>query len=342
VLFTVGALLIRVISGAHHRKADLSISAADDQYCLRSLLVGKLPAMKWRKILRVLGVGSLLGLIVFVVVAWIVGGSLIASTNCDVGPPPADLSVVATTIASDSGSRIATWYIPTKGASATIVLLHPIRGTRRSMLGRARLFHDAGYSIVMVDLQAHGESAGESITLGHQERHDVVAAIEFAREKNPQHRIGVVGRSLGGAAALLGSPLDIDALVVESVYPTISEAVHNRIAMRAGPLAYVLSPTLLCQLRPRLGISLSELRPIDHIAECGCPVLVASGERDRHTSMKETQRLYEAANEPKQLAVFKGAGHINLMDHDPEQYTDEVLGFLNTYLIVSPPAEIDF
>jgi fermentation-respiration switch protein FrsA (DUF1100 family) len=242
------------------------------------------------------------------------------------------LSVEVAKIDSDSGSSLATWYIPAKDAHATIILLHAIRGSRLDMLGRARLFHDAGYTVVMIDLQAHGESPGQHITVGYLERFDARAAVNFAREKDPANKIAVVGCSLGGAAAVLASPLDIDAAVLESVYPTIEEAVHNRIAARLGPLSYILSPILIRELQFRSGISPSELRPIDHMAELQCPVLVASGDADRHTTPAETERMFAAASEPKQLVFFKGAAHVDLQSYDAEQYKREVLPFLEEYL----------
>ena len=152
------------------------------------------------------------------------------------------------------------------------------------------------------------------------------------------HRIAIVGWSLGGAATLLASPLDIDALVLESVYPTISEAVHNRISMRLGPLSYVLSPILVWELQIRSGITPSELCPIDHIADVDCPVLIASGDADQHTTFAEAQRMFDTAREPKQLVVFQGATHTDLLEFNRKQYEDEVLPFLATYL-ASPKAE---
>jgi alpha-beta hydrolase superfamily lysophospholipase len=290
--------------------------------------------MKWRKIRRWVSISCGVALAAFIVAAWFVGGSLVASANRVVGPPPSGLNVVAATLSSDSGSRIATWYIPAQAenSQATVILLHPFGGNRHSMLERAELFHDAGYAIVMVDLQAHGESPGGHITVGFLERHDVRAAVDYSQTKNPGHRIAIVGCSLGGAAALLASPLDIDAMVLESVYPTISEAVRNRVAGRVGLLSYILSPALLCQLPLRLGISTSELCPIDHMADVGCPVLVACGSRDRHTTLAETQRLYASAAEPKKLVVFQGAPHTDLMSYNPAQYAEEVLGFLRSHL----------
>lgn len=291
--------------------------------------------MKRRRLLRWGLLMLALFMVVFAGASWVVGGRLVAPALRTVGPPPADLPVESISIESKSGATLAGWYIPADNATATVVLLHPIRGDRRAMLTRARLLHDAGYAALLVDLQAHGESPGEHITIGHLERHDAEAAVAYLRRRTPDHKVGVVGRSLGGAAAVLASPLEIDALVLESVYPTIDEAVHDRLAMRLGPLHHVLAPALLVQLSPRLGISTADLRPIDRINAAGCPVLVAAGDQDRHTTLAETERLFAQASEPKTLVIFSGAGHVDLLAHDPVLYKDQIVRFLDANL--QPP-----
>jgi alpha-beta hydrolase superfamily lysophospholipase len=200
------------------------------------------------------------------------------------------------------------------------------------MLDRARLLHAKGFATVMIDLQAHGESPGDSITVGHLEKHDVRAAVEYARRKHPTQPIGVIGVSLGGAAAVLASPLDIDALVIESVYPDIDAAIHNRVAARLGLLSAVPSELLLVQLQPRLGISRSELRPIDHIPNVGCPVLVASGTDDLHTTALETQAIFDAARDPKELWLVDGAAHVDLLKFGRAEYHNRIVGFLKRHL----------
>lgn len=292
---------------------------------------GRLQLNRWLRI------GAVLIIVGALIANWYLANALIAPAPHHVGPPPSDLPFEATSIFSESGSTLATWYLPAANSTATLVLLHPIRADRRAMISRARLFHDAGYAVVLIDFQAHAESPGGHITSGYIERHDARAAVEFAKKRNPNHRIGVVGWSLGGAATLLASPLDIDALVLESVYPSISEAVHDRVAMRLGPLSYVLTPVLLTEFRLRLGISPADLRPIDHIAGVGCPVLVASGDLDQHTTLAETQALFAAAAEPKRLVIFQGAAHSDLLAYNPEQYEREVLPFLAANLLPQKP-----
>ncbi|MBU2570128.1 MAG: alpha/beta hydrolase [Gammaproteobacteria bacterium] len=274
----------------------------------------------------------LLGLVFVTVAAWQAGSILIAPAHRNVDKPNLDFPVYDARLNSESGAEIAVWYVPADRAEATVILLHPVRSDRRAMLGRARLFHRAGYAVVLIDLQAHGESTGRHITFGYIERHDVSAAVAYARKLNPRHRIGIVASSLGGAAALMASPLPIDALVLESVYTTIEDAAKNRLAMLTGPLSTLLTPLLLWQLKPRLGVSSSELRPIDFMAKIEAPVLIANGEIDQHTPIAQARQLFDTADTPKQWVVFKGAVHTDLLAFNAKHYENEVLPFLDRYL----------
>jgi len=122
---------------------------------------------------------------------------------------------------------------------------------------------------------------------------------------------------------------DVDVIVLESVYPTVTEAVHNRIQMRLGFLHHVVAPLFLIQLKPRLDISPHQLRPIAELQNIQCPILIASGDRDAHTTIAETNRMFAAANEPKKRVIFDGAGHVDLLAHDPTKYEDDLLGYIN-------------
>lgn len=277
-----------------------------------------------------------LGLVVLViaggVAAWVAGGRLIAPRNQIVGNPPEDFPATSFTLQSESGSTIQGWHLAAENSDGVLVLLHPIGGSRMAMLGRAQLLKQHGYSVVMIDLQAHGESPGDAITLGHLEKHDSRAAVEFARKNHPDEPIGVIGVSLGGASALLASPLNIDALILESVYPDIQRAVHNRVAARLGSLATIPAQLLLAQLQPRLGISATDLRPIDSMPRVGCPVFVVSGSEDAHTTASETEEMFHAAEEPKSLWLVDGAAHVNLHEAAAEEYEQRVLAFLQQHL----------
>lgn len=271
-------------------------------------------------------------LIAGVLVSWIVAGRLVAPNNYVIGDPPSDLPAEAISLPSQSGTKVAGWHVSARLPRGVVVLLHGYGGSRLSMLDRARWLAAEGYATVLIDLQAHGESQGAHITIGHLEKHDVVAAVEYAKSQHPDLPIGVLGVSLGGASALLATPLNVDALVLESVFPNIEAAVHNRVSARIGFLSYVPAELLLIQMKPRFGISVDDLRPIDFVANAGCPVFVMSGSNDLHTTATETERIYEAAIEPKQLWLVDGAAHVDLLVASPEEYRKRVLSFLNKHL----------
>lgn len=284
--------------------------------------------MNWRRIRNWFFTIAALGTVAILLTSWGVAGSLVAPAKRVVGDPPNDFPAASVEIQSKSGATLAGWHLALPNSNATAILLHPIRGDRRSMLSRARLMRRHGYSTLLVDLQAHGESTGDNITVGHLEQHDVSAAVEFVRDVAPNQKVVIIGRSLGGASTVFANP-DVNAIVLESVYPTVNDAVHNRVQMRLGFLHHAIAPLLLAQLKPRLDVSPSQLRPIDHLGEIQCPILIASGDCDEHTTLSETNRLFDAANEPKKLVIFNDAAHVDLLAHDPAKYENEIIGYIN-------------
>lgn len=292
-------------------------------------------APKWKRALKRTGIVLAVLLVVGLVTSYFVAGTLIAASPRSVRVPT-DIPVEPFTVPSKSGSTLAGWHVPGRPGRGVVVLVHGIRGTRASMLPRARILWRNGYSTVLVDLQAHGESRGERITLGHFERHDVRAAVKHARSLHPDEPIAVLGVSLGGASAVLASPLEIDALVLESVFPTVERAIHNRVEHQLGPwLGWLPSKLLLVQLGPRLGVSPGELRPIDFVGGVGCPVFVMSGYDDEHTTREDTALLFAAAGEPKQLWCAPGIGHEDFLVRLGEEYSVRLIRFLDTHMKVN-------
>ncbi len=206
--------------------------------------------------------------------------------------------------------------------------MHGIRGNRTDLVDRVSLFQGLGFSVMVFDFQAHGESDGDAITFGAKESLDAIAAVQYVRLQQPSTPVLALGVSLGGAAALLAGPaLDADMLIVESVYSTIRQAVKNRLNMRL-PFSGNLARTLLLQLQPRLGITPEVLSPVNAAENVNVPVLVMSGSLDIHTLPCETEAIYRAIPGDKKLHFFAGAAHQNLARFDTVGYRDVVTKFV--------------
>jgi fermentation-respiration switch protein FrsA (DUF1100 family) len=263
-----------------------------------------------------------------------VGGQLVAPRPMVVGPPPADLHAVPVLIESKP-NPIHGWWIAGHADQGSVLLLHGIRANRTAMLGRARMLAKHGYSVLLIDLQAHGESPGDAITLGLRESTGVQAAREWIGRRHPGKHIAAIGVSLGGASVLLGpSPSGFDAVVLEAVYPDARQALRNRMAMRFGAGAPLLSKLLEVQVKPRLGISVDRLRPIDRIAAIGAPVMIIAGGRDQHTTAAESAALFAKAQYPKEYWLLPQAAHQDFQSLDPAGYETRVAGFLRRHLAI--------
>ena len=250
-----------------------------------------------------------------------------------VGPPPVDFSAQTVRIPTTPGQFVVGWFAPGQATRGMVLLLHGVRADRTQMLGRARSLSRLGYAVLLIDLPAHGESSGKRITFGAKEAAGVTAAVAFLRGKLPGERLGIIGVSLGAAATVLADLRPTpNAVVLESMYATIEEAVADRLTMRLGSLGASLAPVLLWQLPLRTGISADGLRPIQHLQDLGAPVLVTSGTEDRHTTWTETQRLFQSARQPKELWRVDGAAHVDLHAFQPYEYERRVFGFLAKHL----------
>lgn len=250
-----------------------------------------------------------------------------------VGRAPADLHATDVQVPVSATDRLAGWFAPGKPGAGVVLLLHGVRGDRRQMIDRARFLEAAGYGVLLVDLQAHGESSGDRITFGVRESVGVSAALVYLRERSPGERVAVIGVSLGAASLVLAQPsAPPDAVVLESMYPTIEEAVGDRLAHVLGNPGRAAAPLLLWQFPLRLHVRVDQLHPIDRISALHAPLLLAAGTEDRHTTWAETERIFHAANEPKYLWPVPGAAHVDLHSWNPALYEARILAFLSQYL----------
>lgn len=280
--------------------------------------------------------------------AWVLGAILLATVGAACAPrahvapaPPHDLQAQEIVLRSGSGSTIRGWFSQGRTGAGAVLLLHGIGASRLEMVGRARFLAAAGYSVLLIDFRGHGESSEARPTYGGLESRDARAALDCLRALLPRERVAVIGVSMGGAAALLGpGPLPADVLVLESVYPTIADAVRDRLRAWLGAIGRALAPIATRVLLPRDGVTAADLRPIDRIHEQTAAVLVIAGTADPYTPLDESRALFARAPEPKQLWEVEGAAHVDLHAFDGPEYERRVGAFLALHLRGAPASRL--
>jgi len=280
-----------------------------------------------KKLLLAIFVLSLLGV-------YIVGTLLIKAHHTEIGDIPSDIvNVKAVTFSSKSGSEIKGWYLDTQHPKGGVLLLHGVRSNRLQMLNRARFLQNDGYDVLLFDFQAHGESGGDVITFGYQEALDVEAGYEYLQKSLGSSNIAIIGVSLGGASALL-SPTKTKAkvMILESVYPSIEQAIKDRLKIYLGSVGEYLSPLLTIQLKPRMGIGIDDLKPINHISQATGAIMIITGSNDQRTTVEESKEMYAKANKPKELWIVKDAKHVNFDYLLGDKYKEKILSFLDKHM----------
>lgn len=272
-------------------------------------------------------------LIVSLIATFAIGCVLSAPNQVNIGAIPTELNGSSVNFISKTGKSLSGWFIRGNTKQGGVLLMHGVRSNRREMIERAIFLNKNGYSILLFDFQAHGESPGKYITFGYLEAQDAEAAFTYLEKRIKIKSIGIIGMSLGGASAILSDVSQrANAMVLEAVYPTLEEAIQNRISIRLGKIGRYLSPLIMIQIEPRLGFNPKLLAPIEHLAMIKVPLLIIAGTEDEHTTLSESKRMYNEASEPKQFWAVKGAAHEDFYRYSSVDYQRKVLEIFKQYL----------
>jgi uncharacterized protein len=237
---------------------------------------------------------------------------------------------------SADGIELAGWLGAQSRSGATIILCHGAPGDKRDMAGLGRALMDQGFSVLAFDFRNWGDSARATVTLGRREADDVLAAVAFVRRcAGPRRRIGVVGLSMGAAAAILAAARtdDIHAVVADSSYARLDGVVERAVRRVGGPFASVAWRSVRLVGERIVGAPLESVAPIEAIPVLSPrPVLIIHGKRDRLTAVEDAYALYRACGHPKALWIVEGAGHGRTRRAGIERYDGRIAEFFKEQL----------
>jgi dipeptidyl aminopeptidase/acylaminoacyl peptidase len=284
-----------------------------------------------------IGLSLLMGLAftAFVAISYLCAKAFIAPAHCLIGEPPKEFAFPIKNVAfkTADGLAIKGWYAPDEVNKTAIILLHGYRGNRWQMYETAKMLRRAGYGVLLYDARGTGESDGNQISIGYFETADLTAAVDFLHDQGVK-KIACLGQSQGGATILMAASKlqGINCVIAQSSYDTISNAVDRRYREYLHIPGWLGGGLLTFFAEQKLGVNASQISPIREIKNLHAPVFILAGEQDTKTWASDTRKLFQEANEPKELWLMKGAGHEDLYDKQPEEYRRRVLGFLKKYL----------
>jgi len=220
---------------------------------------------------------------------------------------------------------------------AWVLLFHGVSDNRTGVVGYAEFLLHSGYSVVMMDARAHGESEGTIATYGWLERNDTRAVVDALESSEKVGHLYALGESMGASIALQSAAVEprIEGLVAESAFCNLREVSYDYAGLRLSPW---LGKTLF---RPASMVAIhgaekegrfraAEVSPERAVAARPMPVFLICDARDRTIPCRHSERIYKSAAGPKQLWRVPGAGHTGGFGTAPDEFTRRVLKFFES------------
>ena len=223
------------------------------------------------------------------------------------------------------------------------ICVHGYHDTHEAMGAIALHYHEQGWNVLLPDQRGHGNSEGDYVGWGYDERLDLVGWINHVVRHDPQAEILLHGVSMGAATVLMatGGALSehVKAAVADCSYTTIEAQMHH--VLLAHRDEYLPSPiplpanAMFALLRRatlrRAGYDLRDAAPIDAVRRSNTPTLFVHGVEDDFVPAAMMGKLYQAARCPKSFLWMPGAGHAQSVGANPQLYWTAVDTFLQDY-----------
>ncbi len=248
------------------------------------------------------------------------------------------------TVRTPDGIFLRGWLVrkdisPTNHLPADWVLLfHGVADDRAGVIGQAEFLLRAGYSVLMMDSRAQGESEGMIATYGWKERDDVRAIVAALEENAHPRCIFALGVSMGAGIALQAAAVEprIAAVVAESPFSDLREAAYDYAGFHVSPWLgrTLFRPAVeagLFAAEREAGFHAAEVSTVRAVRMRAFPIFLIGDGLDATLPPRHAQLIYNAATGPRQFWIVAKAPHASALGTAPEEYATRVLSFFNAF-----------
>ena len=207
------------------------------------------------------------------------------------------------------------WWIPSAVAAAPVLIL--VHGWGRNverMLPYVAMLHPAGFDLLVFDARHHGSSDEDGFAALPKFSDDIRAAVDFVATRRPPGRadVGVLGLSIGGAAAIHASSCDPRIAAVATI-GAFADPADPRATI--GRHWWLLAPGLPLAFRlveRRVGTRFRRIAPERVLGAARARFLLIHGTEDTVVPVAHARRLAAAAGAAARSWIVPGRGHSDL------------------------------
>ena len=215
------------------------------------------------------------------------------------------------------------WWMPSQNESShpapTLILVHGWGRNAGYMLPYIKKLYTFGYNLLAFDLRSHGNSDSDKHPNMLQFSEDIRAATEFVLKQggSKSGKIGVIGMSVGGSAAIHAATSDnrIKSVVTIGAFANPVDIMRHQFQKKHIPFSPLMwLPMKYFQFK--MGEKFKQIAPENIIKTTKANILLIHGSDDKIVPVEHGEKLKNAANsETTKLWVVSGKGHSNCNNH---------------------------
>jgi fermentation-respiration switch protein FrsA (DUF1100 family) len=217
-----------------------------------------------------------------------------------------------------------------------VIIFHGYSSQASSMLASAMKFYQEGYNILLPDARGHGQSEGDYIGMGWDDRLDAIGWIDTIVQNNPDSEIILYGVSMGGATVMMISgeklPSNVKAIVEDCGYTSVWDEFSYQLKEIFGLPSFPVMNFASLVTKIRAGYTLGEASALKQIKKSTTPILFIHGDSDTFVPSHMLDTLYNAAPSPKEKLSVPGAGHGEASSVEEAEYWNTVFHFIAKYI----------
>lgn len=237
-------------------------------------------------------------------------------------------------ITSGDGLKLHGTYFPGEKKNRLVICCHGYTGSgMRDFIGLSDYYLTRGYSMLLVDLRAHGESEGTYVGFGCLDRLDVLKWLDYSTNRfGEEIQIWLHGISMGGATVLMTAgknlPASVRGVISDCAFTCAWDVFSHVLKDQYHLPAYPILLAADSMVWKRAGYGLRQCNAVNEVARATVPVLFIHGGADTFVPRRMCDEIYQACASEKERLIVPGAGHAESYYCDTEAYQQKLSLFL--------------
>ena len=242
-------------------------------------------------------------------------------------------------IKSEDGLKLhATWF-PQGDQKKVVICFHGYTSKGMSdYIGLSGYYFKKGYSMLLVDERAHGESEGKYIGFGCLDRKDALRWIERVVKKcGEEVQILLHGTSMGGATVLMASglalPTQLKGIISDCAFTSPKEVFTHVLKHMIHLPSFPMMQFADYFNRKLAGYGLDECNAAKEVQKATKPILLIHGSGDTFVPCSMCDAIYENIASSKKKLIIEGAAHAECYYKDTKKYEEALNEFIGGVVI---------